>query len=265
MSRSQSHEFRFRYALGLSTLLHLAIAPLFAISGVILLGAGQSRDLSGLHANERTTIATVTIHPRVTLQPRTHQPNRSPSNRHTELATRQRLTANAPARDPARKPSQASRAVVRGGGNSPVARITIATRPVAAPNPAAIVAVADPSPTPNVQPPPQIAATPAAVILAAAPLSSMRGQDGSVGGWGQNFERPLIADENAFNQLRAKYHFAVTIIISVDENGRAVAINIPDNVPSEARGEIERRLGALRYIPAECNGLRCPAPLSVVI
>jgi len=65
--------------------------------------------------------------------------------------------------------------------------------------------------------------------------------------------------------LRAKYHFAAAITISVDENGRAVKVNVPASVPTDARDEIQKRLAALRYIPAECNGLRCAALLSITI
>ena len=99
----------------------------------------------------------------------------------------------------------------------------------------------------------------------ASTMQSEHGGEVPAGGWGQSFEHPLIADEGVLNDLRAKYHFGAAITVDVDQNGRAVKIDFPPAVPDDVREEIEKRLIALHYIPAECNGLRCAAPLSVKI
>jgi hypothetical protein len=63
--------------------------------------------------------------------------------------------------------------------------------------------------------------------------------------------------------LRAKYHFAAPISVRVDENGKALKVLWPEAIPSDARAEIEKRLVAMRYVPAECNGLRCIGILQI--
>ena len=89
-----------------------------------------------------------------------------------------------------------------------------------------------------------------------------RGSDAAAGGWGQNFDSPMLADDSALAELRAKYR-VTGITIKVDENGHAVRVMLPANVPADARDEIVARLTALHYVPAECNGLRCAGSLIV--
>jgi hypothetical protein len=85
----------------------------------------------------------------------------------------------------------------------------------------------------------------------------------STGGWGQNFANPLLADETALDDLRAKYHASASV--QVDETGHAVKVVVKGGLPPDAQTEIEKLLMSLRYVPAECNGLRCGGTLQLVI
>ncbi len=87
--------------------------------------------------------------------------------------------------------------------------------------------------------------------------------DVPAGGWGQNFANPLLADESALDDLRAKYHGSASV--QVDETGHAVKVVINGTLTPDARAEIEKRLMALRYVPAECNGLRCGGTLQLTL
>jgi len=87
--------------------------------------------------------------------------------------------------------------------------------------------------------------------------------DLSPGGWGQNFAKPLLADESALDDLRAKYRG--TASVEVDETGRPLKVAVSGALSPEARAEIEQRLMSLRYIPAECNGLHCGGTLQLTI
>jgi hypothetical protein len=84
-----------------------------------------------------------------------------------------------------------------------------------------------------------------------------------MGGWGQNFDRPILADESVLTDLRTKYHGSISV--RVDETGRAIRVIVPASLSPEARDEIERRLTTLRYVPAECNGLRCAGDLTIAL
>jgi hypothetical protein len=135
---------------------------------------------------------------------------------------------------------------VRHTGPAPL--VVVAAAGVAAP---AAPEVASPAPAvaerQDVEPPPSPLATQAS--------------DLSAGGWGQNFAKPLIADEAALDDLRAKYHGTANVM--VDETGRATKVVVIGALPPDVRLEIETRLLSLHYVPAECNGLRCGGTLSV--
>jgi len=107
------------------------------------------------------------------------------------------------------------------------------------------------SPSPEPAP-----ATPAV----AAPLAATHGGDVPIGGWGQ-FAKPLVADETALGELRAKYHVAASVL--VDEAGHAIRVIFNRAPSADARTEIEQRLLALHYLPAECNGVRCSGTLLI--
>jgi hypothetical protein len=85
------------------------------------------------------------------------------------------------------------------------------------------------------------------------------------GGWGQNFDKPLVADESVLSALRARFHGSATVTVLVDDSGRATKVIVPDALPGDARDEIERLLLTLRYVPAECNGLHCSGALQIIL
>jgi hypothetical protein len=106
---------------------------------------------------------------------------------------------------------------------------------------------APPSPTPS----------PAPVASAAAVAKLI---DPPPGGWGQNFRDPTVFDDDALSALRARFHTAVLAHVAVDENGRATNVTLEGgSLDPEGRADLAARLRTLRYIPAECNGLRCAA------
>jgi hypothetical protein len=101
------------------------------------------------------------------------------------------------------------------------------------------------------------AASPSPVALAT------QASEVPAGGWGQNFESPILADESALSDLRAKYHGLAKV--QVDESGRALRVEVKGSLSPEARDEIEKFLLSLHYVPAECNGLRCSGSLVVTL
>ena len=112
----------------------------------------------------------------------------------------------------------------------------------------------------------QETATPAPVVLAAS-KSANELADVPSGGWGQSFSKPLVADDDALASLRATLHATGPLVaeVTVDDTGHATHATLPASLADDVRAEIERRLLALRYVPAECNGLRCSATLSIAL
>ena len=258
MTRSPLERFNLKHAFGLSALVHALIAPLFALTGLAILGAGVTLNPMGTHDEERISFATISfarhvvasavaaIRPAVTVT----QPQARPASARIERpAPHARL---AQSRNP------------HSGGATAKARTAIVAPAVVTPErpkPDEVVAQAAES-VPSVAPAPL--PQPAAAVALALPPPSKISNEVPIGGWGQNFQRPLVADDAALGDLRAKYHFG-TITISVDEDGHATKINFPPNVPDDARAELEKRLTAIKYIPAECNGLHCAALLSITL
>lgn len=141
----------------------------------------------------------------------------------------------------------ATTAPERDQGTAPAARV--AALPAVRQTPTA-AATAPPTP----QPP---AASPTPALLA------VRRGEVPPGGWGQTFERPLIADDSALEALRARFRGTHAIRIDVDEAGRATRVTVPGSLPTDVRAALERELLELRYVPAECNGLRCGSTLQL--
>jgi len=83
------------------------------------------------------------------------------------------------------------------------------------------------------------------------------------GGWGQSFGHPLIADDAQLAELKSRYHLTAAIAIEVD--GHAMRVALPASLAAHARTELERKLMEMRYVPAECNGLRCQGTLELVL
>ena len=94
-------------------------------------------------------------------------------------------------------------------------------------------------------------ATPVRAMFAEAPP----------GGWGQNFRDPMVFDDAALAALRSHYR-GIVAHVDVDEDGHAVHVTLEGSgLDSDSRADIERQLMTVRYVPAECNGLRCAASL----
>jgi hypothetical protein len=80
------------------------------------------------------------------------------------------------------------------------------------------------------------------------------------GGWGQNFRDPTVLDDTAVKDLRARYPQGIVAHIEVDADGHPTKVSIEGTaLDPDARAAIEKQLTALRYVPAECNGLPCAA------
>ncbi len=270
MSQSRLERFSIRDALGLSTVLHALIAPLFVVSSVALVGAGQSAEPLGFRGGELAAITTLTIEHRqrqratpLQVEARPLAPKKAEPKRARPVA-RHSSAVDTPAQGSSRATARRGRvAAAEGSAIMSVMRNAIVTQPVAAATlapKAEASAASAPTSAPGSQ-----ASAPTVVLAASVQSASGHGYDSPNGGWGQNFERPLLADEGSLSDLRSRYHFAATITVNVDENGRATKITFPNAVPADARPEIEKRLTSLRYVPAECNGLRCPASLSIVL
>ncbi len=247
--------FTLKHAVGLSTVLHALLAPLFLITGALMLGAGSSFEAIELHSDDRVPMTTVTIMRHTSSRAVAHHRERVPVSVAVASHPRSKLS------------KQAARMVRTGGQPKTVASTGDEKKSPASVPPARAVVAASTTPAPqhsDAAPAVQTTTAPVAVTLT-SDVPARSGVDVPSGGWGQSFEHPLIADDSALNDLRAKYHFSAAITINVDENGHCVKITFPPAVPDDARDEIQKRLAALRYIPAECNGLRCAAPLSVTL
>ena len=269
MSQSRSERFSIRHALGLSTALHALIAPLFVVSSVAFVGAGQSAEPLGFRSGDMAAITTMTIEHRAQHVVRAETPHPARAERtapkRVRPVARRATSVDTPAQGSARATSPRGHVLqAEGSAVLSVVRNRIVTEPVEA---ATLAPKSETPPAePAAAPAPASQPTAAAVALTSSvQAASGRGYDSPNGGWGQYFERPLVADEGALNDLRSKYRFSATITVSVDEAGHATKVIFPNSVPAEARSEIEKRLTALHYVPAECNGLRCPASLSIVI
>jgi hypothetical protein len=272
MSQSRSERFSIRHALGLSTGLHVLIAPLFIVSSVALTGGGQSAESLGFRGGATAAVMTMTIEhrqrrhaaPRAALHPpltakKVASKDARPLARHAAAAV------DTPAQGSAGATVRRGRvSATEGSAVLSIVRDSVVTQPAEAAT-SAPKTEATPASAPTSAPGPAGQATAAAVVLASAQSTTGRVYESPNGGWGQYFERPLIADETSLSELRSKYHFSAAITVSVDENGRATKVSFPNAVPSDVRADLEKRLTSLRYIPAECNGLRCSASLSIVI
>jgi len=270
MSQSRSERFSFRHALGLSTGLHVLIAPLFIVSSVALTGGGQSAESLGFRGGATAAVMTMTIEHRQRRYAIARAALRPPLAA-KKIASKEARPLARHATAAVDTPAQGGATVRRGRVSATegsavlsIVRDSVVTQPAEA---ATTAPKSEPTPAsaPTSAPLPAGQATAAAVVLASAQSTTGRVYESPNGGWGQYFERPLIADETSLSELRSKYHFSAAITVSVDENGRATKVTFPNAVPTDVRADLEKRLTSLRYIPAECNGLRCSASLSIVI
>lgn len=105
-----------------------------------------------------------------------------------------------------------------------------------------------------------VAAEPSATSTpTAAPAETANGaaqhEDG-IGNFGETY--PATVDPAARGALFIGLGGAFDVRITVDENGRAIAIEFV-RAPADAslRDQLRSRLLAARFVPAACNGLRC--------
>ena len=270
MSPSRSNRHAFRRAFALSVGLHFC-AALFVATGSLPMGSGTVQ--SGGRAFETTRVSYLTIERRVAAR-------REPA---ATVALRPAPAKTAPPKSVAPK-TEATRATAAQGAASPsgqhdgAKRFTVALglaterpeRRIAAtslPRSGPLSATAGATSSPAPSPPPSAAATssPEPATAIGSEQIAARGVDVPPGGWGQSFERPLVADESALDTLRSRYHASGSVRVEVDDSGRATRVSLPAGLPDDVRAELERRLLDLRYIPAECNGLRCIGTLQLVI
>jgi hypothetical protein len=247
-------------ALGLSVLLHMCAAPLFA---VIFSGAV---DPLPEHISVTSGAFRLTIDHRSAPRPQTRPvPNReapapqaavaplapdrpatqrvATSARHplgTPTHTPPRIAISVPSEPPTPRPTPTRAAKRSANGTSESA------------------SQAEPSAAPERE-----SATPDPVATSEALARSL--EPAPNGGWGQNFRDPTVLDDTALAELRARYHGAL-IHVDVDEDGHATRVTVEGlRLDADARAEIERKLSAIRYVPAECNGLRCAASLDIKV
>lgn len=258
----------YRRAYALSIALHVLCAALLVVTATPFVIGGTSSGVAT--AGETTRVARFTIERRSRASAvRAAQPRHV--TRMTRVANVAARAVPRPAAARLREPQPAtSRAAGASRTRSGALALTIVTPPpersaaAIVPQaartilrPAAVQAAPSPSAAPHF-----VAAAPSA---SEPPQTSIRGADVPSGGWGQTFVKPLVADDDALASVRADYHASVVATVDVDESGRATRVTLPASFAGDAKSEIEKRLLALRYVPAECNGLRCTGTLQVTI
>jgi hypothetical protein len=249
-------------SLGLSIGLHLVALPvLIAIFWNTQWGTNASQGVA-FEKRETTAISYLSIEHRA-------PPRRSPARARERVLPPPTLPRRVA---PAVRPILAHRATVRTTG--PVVRIVLAAAPARAAKRVALflpespqvpvaTAVSTPVPVPSQAPTPQPSASATPAVIAED--KSARGFDVPPGGWGQSFEHPLVADDSALGDLRNRYHAVSHVSIDVDETGKPIRVTLPAGISDDIRTELERALMDLRYVPAECNGLRCAGTLDLAL
>jgi len=245
--------------MGLSVLLHALVAPLFV---AMLVGVNDLRP-------EGTTPAegvfSITVAHRAAPAPARPAP-----------ATKVTIVAAAPVSAPARSqnPIVASAAQRHSSGTpSKHAQRVVVLAPLPTPLPTPTHHTQTAAPRAAVpsgsNTGPATEATSAAAAATAAPtaeaVKTVALAEAPIGGWGQNFQHPMVLDDEALADLRAHYHGTV-VRIDVSEDGHATRVSVEGGgLDADAIAAIEHLLMAARYAPAECNGLPCAAPLEIKV
>lgn len=274
---SQSHgRLSLKRALGLSMVLHLALASLLTTTATLAVGSADR--FAGIGSTETTSVSFLTIERRsraVTVAPHTEAPHEArppdvPRPAHARVRAAARRTS-APLAAREGTPAQAAAASRARNAIPRVALALATTAPERTDMPVAVRTAAAKPPAEAadagaaVRTPLSASASPAAAAPAQLAESSAHGVDVPPGGWGQSFDKPLVADEAALADIRSRYHAGTAVTIDVDEAGHATHVTLPSGLPDDVRAEIERRLREMRYVPAECNGLRCVGTLQITI
>lgn len=253
--------------------MHLAAAAL--IVPVVATGSvDYGRIGDAPKASESVTLATLTIEHRRHVVPRrapvTAAPHRLPTLPAATAAPQRRALRPTPAIAPvAQRPAKAAAwtSLVAHASRMRVPVAVLVSTPAPERAPAAAAAAVQ---QPATSSPAPLATATAVATAVASPAPEERhiaesGVDVPSGGWGQSFEKPIVADDLALSALRAKFHGMAPIIVAVNEAGRAVSVSLPVGLSADARADLERRLRELRYVPAECNGLRCGGKLEITL
>jgi len=97
--------------------------------------------------------------------------------------------------------------------------------------------------------------------VAVAPSPAVTQHEEGIGNFSESY--PASVEPSARSLLLAGAS-GVTVLITVDENGRATSIEFI-RAPADAalRDELRTRLLAAHFIPAACNGLRCAGTLEL--
>lgn len=253
----RAYPTRSRRAIALSIAVHAAALGLVALS---LAGHGR---FEGGTSETRMQIATITIEHRPA-QARPPAANRTrtpmaipkqPSPPHREQA----LHREAPrfVHDVVRRGASETRDVVRvavrGDLHTPAADAAPTALPdeAAAPIPAQDAGVASAAPSPTPEPTP----SPLAVVA--------RGSGGIPGGFGQNQPATFYQQASA-GALRSRLAARDVVRIRVDESGRATDVQfVRFNGDESARSDLREALLGLRYLPAECDGMRCEGSIEL--
>jgi hypothetical protein len=206
--------------------------------------------------------------------PRTPFPLSDPDER-TLLVTITRIEHRPP--PPAVRPRRAPAVTVPTSETPPPVRVAVtvahASRPlivaserryVAPPQPAENDAQSNvTAPDPVVRRTAPVAALPSTPVPTAVPTvpptpapTEKPQRDDGIGNFSETY--PASVDPAARSALFSGVSGSFVVRVSVDENGRAVAVDIVAG-PADAalRDELRTRLLAGHFIPAACNGLRC--------
>ena len=239
---------RERRALGLSVLLHACVAPLFV---AMLVG---SADLRPEAAESQSGMLTISLVHRAAARPQQAPRSAAAAPVHQAVAMVRIATphlAAATQRRPAgshkaRRLSLIEPVVVPSALPTGVRTAQPASERVSALHAETGASAAPAGPT----------SAPATAQPTASPIAVAATVDASIGGWGQNFREPTVLDDDALAAIRARYPSAIAHI-DVDEDGRATHVSVDSpGIDADGRADIERRLMALHYVPAESNGLR---------
>jgi hypothetical protein len=260
--RSNEDRPREARAFAASVVLHLVTAPLIVVTTASTLGVWTPHATSAERV--RVTLLSLDAAPKHAVRTAFSSARAATAARPVAraAATRkpaaERTSASPPSPAPAARPQRPAAAALRiptvaatHGGPPPA---VVAVRPL----PADLPAPATPVPTPTATPPATPSPSPTTAVVA-------RGVDIPNGGWGETFSKPLVADESALDDARARMRAHGSARVAVDDVGRALSVTFSRDVPADARGELERVLLGLRYVPAECNGLRCAGTIDIVI
>jgi hypothetical protein len=272
MPETRSDRTFFKRSLAISGGLHFALLPLLVSAVPAMLGFDVLATNGTFSTREATTVSYLTIERRPP-QPRpaaAHPWNAGPRGAPAaEPVSRTAPVAVLPDSGAKRAPSAPASRVSHSHASTDPAHevafagaVAVVHRRIDAPD----AAVPDTAQRTAVAPPVPAAPTPSpSPSPAAADASSSRIVDVPVGGWGQNFEQPIVADDTELADLRARYHDAAHASIEVDDSGHATRVVLPAGLTEDQRADLERRLMALRYVPAECNGLHCAATLVLTL